>query len=368
MNLLIVTGIFPPDVGGPATYVPRIAGHLHDANWNVEVVTAGETETETSFPYPVHRVPRKAPFRYVQSLPVLKNRAGWADVVYVNGLEFDSFLAGYLHDKPVVQKCVGDRSWERYRNVHGGELGIEDFQESFPGWLPYLERTLHRRISRSSDSYVVPSRFLKTILTKWGIDPSDITVIYNHSHPPESIPESSVSWPGSGRKLLTVGRLVPWKRVPQIIEFLEPLPDWGLIVLGDGPDYEKCLETSRSLDLESRISLKGNVERKVVWQHLREADVLLLNSTYEGFPHILLESMASGTPAVVSNAEGSSELAGFFSEHIHLYDKNRASELVELLKNRHLESFEPPEFPDPLKWETIAGRTGDLLKTRAESR
>ncbi|MFB6347309.1 MAG: glycosyltransferase family 4 protein, partial [bacterium] len=287
MNLLIVTGIFPPDVGGPATYVPRIANVLNDRGWNVEVITAGHTEADLEFPYPVHRVPRSAPGRYRESVPTIIDRAGWADRLYVNGLEMDNYLAGFFHSCPRIQKCVGDRSWERYRNSGRGELDIDEFQECNPDFRTWLERSIHRHVTRGSDEFIVPSHYLKSILAKWGIPTEDITVIYNHSHPPQSIPDEPISWPGSDLKMLSVGRLVPWKRVPQLIKRLPNLPRAGLVVLGDGPERSRCRKTINRASVAGRVELKGNVDRPVVWQHLREADLLVLNSTYEGFPHIL---------------------------------------------------------------------------------
>lgn len=39
MRILITTGIFPPDIGGPATYVPQIASGLSERGHQVKVLT-----------------------------------------------------------------------------------------------------------------------------------------------------------------------------------------------------------------------------------------------------------------------------------------------------------------------------------------
>lgn len=366
MNLLILTGIFPPDVGGPATYVPRIAGYLHSEGWDVEVITTGIRRAERNFPYPVHRMPRSSPGRYARTIPKIIERSDWADVLYVNGLEQDHYVSGYFHDSPSVQKCVGDRSWERYRNNHRGSLEIEEFQQKYPGLLSWLERGLFRTVNGASDEYVVPSHFLKSILTDWGLSEEKITVIYNHSHPPETIPEERVAWPADGMKLLTVGRLVPWKRVHQIIELFPELSEAGLIALGDGPEFDRCSQAREQSGVDDRVELKGNVPRPVVWQHLRDADVLVLNSTYEGFPHILLEAVETGTPVVAADSGGSAELAEFFPNRIHLYERESPHQLIDRVHSLDTTGFEPPEFPEPLRWNTIARQTRNLLKGTLE--
>ncbi|MGH7855709.1 MAG: glycosyltransferase, partial [Candidatus Binatia bacterium] len=63
MRVLITTGIFPPDIGGPATYVPKIAGALQEAGHQVSVVTLGDASGSdgATYTFEVRRVPRGLP-------------------------------------------------------------------------------------------------------------------------------------------------------------------------------------------------------------------------------------------------------------------------------------------------------------------
>ena len=59
MNILITTGIYPPDVGGPATFVPQIADKLSIKN-NVNVITFSEIVNNTEkTKYEVTRIKRR---------------------------------------------------------------------------------------------------------------------------------------------------------------------------------------------------------------------------------------------------------------------------------------------------------------------
>jgi len=362
MNLLILTGIFPPKVGGPATYVPRIARSLKNQGWSIEIITVGLDKAEESFPYPVHRVPAGKWKRIPRAIKRITNRSKWADRIYVNGMEFENFLSRVFSNTPFIEKIVGDRSWERYRNRQRGTLDIDSYQKSTPPFHSRMERLLQHRMAQKADCIVTPSRYLKQIVAQWDVDREQIEVIYNSAYPPRSIPDETVDWPGTGRKLLTVGRLVTWKRIPQLIQALDTTADDGLIVLGDGPEMNSCRETVHALGLDGRVSLKGSVPKAVVWQYLKQSDLLVLNSTYEGFPHILLEAMATGTPVYAAGSGGSKELAEFFPQRIKTYPPRQDDVLCSLLDGKYPARFDPPRFPKPLRWETIVEQTDRLLK------
>ena len=61
MRIVFLTGIWPPDVGGPATHGPDFARFLRDRGHKVEVVTMGDT-APSERPVPVHWVRRDLPF------------------------------------------------------------------------------------------------------------------------------------------------------------------------------------------------------------------------------------------------------------------------------------------------------------------
>jgi len=60
MNIVIAAEIFPPDIGGPATYARQLAAALRAQGHAVRVITYGELKQ--SFPFPVTYVSRRIPF------------------------------------------------------------------------------------------------------------------------------------------------------------------------------------------------------------------------------------------------------------------------------------------------------------------
>jgi GalNAc-alpha-(1->4)-GalNAc-alpha-(1->3)-diNAcBac-PP-undecaprenol alpha-1,4-N-acetyl-D-galactosaminyltransferase len=112
---------------------------------------------------------------------------------------------------------------------------------------------------------------------------------------------------------ITVTRLVEQKGIDVLLkataQAFERLPDWRLAILGDGPlrDYLQAL--AGELGIASRVDWLGYVEDPT--PYLKAAKFFVLTSRFEGSPNALLEAMACGLPAIVSNASpGPLELVG----------------------------------------------------------
>ena len=110
--------------------------------------------------------------------------------------------------------------------------------------------------------------------------------------------------------VLFVGRLDPQKAPFVLLEAFERLiarhSDWQLLFVGDGPLRSSMTEWATKHRLNSNVCFAG--WRPDVPELLKTADVLVLPSLWEGMPNIVLESMASGLPVVVSRVEGTEEL------------------------------------------------------------
>lgn len=85
-------------------------------------------------------------------------------------------------------------------------------------------------------------------------------------------------------------------------------PDLTLLIVGTGPDAERLETLAKTLGVEDSVIFSGNVERAVALRYLKASDVFVLNTRYEGFSHLLLESSAVGTPIVTTKVGGNPEL------------------------------------------------------------
>src|SRR5947207_3433565 len=100
MNVLVVTGIFPPDHGGPAGYVPRLAAQFARRGHSIEIICLSDRvdHDDAAYPFGVHRIRRGLfwPWRILLTIFKIWRAALRHDLIYVNGLGAESALAALL--------------------------------------------------------------------------------------------------------------------------------------------------------------------------------------------------------------------------------------------------------------------------------
>jgi glycosyltransferase involved in cell wall biosynthesis len=310
MRILITSDIFPPHVGGPATYVPRIAAELARRSHQVVVVTYSIVQShaaDTSYPFSLVRVMAAEPRwrRLPRTLSAILTHGRHADLIYANGLVTESVLANYALRKPIVAKVVGDLAWERSRDKGWIHDDIERFQTR--RYSPKVELMRWRRNFSYArmGSIIVPSGYLKKmVLQYWGLPADRVQVVYNSFEPSasDSVP---VDLPLNTKyRLITVCRLTTWKGVDGLIEAVAGMPEVGLVIVGDGPEWDGLHRLAQRLGLAGRVHFAGRVPQEQVYAYLRACDVFVLNSTYEGLPHVVLEALAAGLPVVATCVGG----------------------------------------------------------------
>jgi glycosyltransferase involved in cell wall biosynthesis len=311
VRILIVTGIFPPDIGGPATYVPQIAEGLAQRGHAVTVVTLSDRldHEDGGYPFRVIRLPRRAfrPWRMGRTVLVLLRLGRRADVLFVNGLALESVLANFVLRKPLVMKVVGDLAWERATGRGWTADDFETFQRRRYGLRIELLKALRSWWTRRADRVIVPSRYLARGVAGWGVPAEKIVVIYNAVEPVDGVEPLPVLL-RTPVKAVTVGRLVPWKQVNGLLEALTEVPELGLVVVGDGPERPRLERRARELGVSDRVYFAGQRSKKEALGLMAACDLFVLNSAYEGLPHVVLEAMALGLPVVATAAGGTPEV------------------------------------------------------------
>jgi Glycosyltransferase len=144
-------------------------------------------------------------------------------------------------------------------------------------------------------------------VVKWGVPAEKVVVIYNAVEIPDSIEPLPVPLK-TPIKAITVGRLVPWKRVNRLLEALEKIPELGLVVVGDGPERPRLERMAQDLGVSDRVYFAGQRSKRETIGLMAACDFFVLNSTYEGLPHVVLEAMALGLPVVATAVGGTPEV------------------------------------------------------------
>ncbi len=333
LRILIVTGIFPPDIGGPASYVSTIAARLAARGHRITVLTLSDQPEygDEALDFQVARISRQwfKPLRWLITLTSTIRLGRQADVVFVNGLAMEAAFANLLLRKPMAQKVVGDLAWEQARNRGWTKDELETFQTERYGVRLEALKLLRTWWTRRAHRVIVPSRYLARVVHGWGVAEKEISVIYNASESGNGTAPVAVPLEGT-MKLVTVGRLVSWKRVDAVIEAVAQSVGTGLIIVGDGPEREPLEKLARHLGIAERVHFAGPRSRTEVLGLMAACDVFVLNSTYEGLPHVVLEAMSLGLPVVATAVGGTPEVVE--SERNGLLIQPDQSALVQTLK------------------------------------
>jgi len=304
LRAVIVSGIYPPDIGGPATHARDLAIALRRRGHAVTVLTLGCGPREAG----VVRVPRSWPWPMrlmVVFLWLLVRRRRY-DVVYATGLEVPAVWGCRVAGRPVVVKVVGDPAWERGRRLGVVSSDFEAYQRVPPrNARDTLHRFVRDRTLVAATAIVTPSNYLREVVRRWVRHEREVAVIQNGveriSNPSrEHRPEGSI-------RLLSVGRLVSHKNVATVIRAVARVPGAVLHVVGEGPELTALRSTATKEHVTDRVSFLGVRTRTEVFAELAWCDVFVSASGYEGLPHTVLEALVAGVPVVSSDAGGTGE-------------------------------------------------------------
>jgi glycosyltransferase involved in cell wall biosynthesis len=298
-----VSGIWPPDVGGPASHAPEVAGFLAARGHEVEVVVTADSAPAAA-EYPVRWVSRRLPpgVRHAEGVRVVASRARWADVVYTTGMFGRSSLGGLLARRPVVVKLTADPAYERARRWGWFDGTLADFQRDRGRRTLPLRRVRDLDLRRAAH-VVTPSAYLRELVLGWGVPGARVTVLPN---PAPAAPELRgrdelrAELGFDGPTLVFAGRLTAQKSLPLGIEAARRA-GVALVVAGDGPDRA-------ALEAAGGARFLGAMPRERVLELFRAADAALLSSSWENFPHTVVEALAVGTPVIATRTGGVAEV------------------------------------------------------------
>lgn len=406
MNILITTGIFPPDIGGPATQLKHLIKEILSRNpdFKITVLTFGskknsKIETEE---YKIIKISKNIPrpfrnfFYFTNTL-----RLGFkSDIIY----SWDLYAAGFFSfltkkifpGKKLIIRFVGDSAWERYFNKFSTPSIRDNFQFSIPdniiefqnkkyGLRIEFKKWLRKKMLASADFVVVPSEFMKEIAIKIGVDNGRIRIINNSveylfgtqeieelKKIDKEVCKKNLGFNENGINLVSVSRLVPWKGQECLIEIMPDLikkyENVFLYLIGDGPEFNKLKSKISNLKLENNVFLIGKLSHSEVFKYLKCADMFILNTAYEGMSHTILEAITVGIPVITTNIPSNKEVIedginGFLTDY---NDKGKIFEAIQkIIENPDLKnkfSTESKKKLECFKFEDLVLKTVKMLK------
>ena len=312
MRVVVVSGIWPPDVGGPASHAPDVAAFLLSRGHRVEVVTtaAGPPERRA---YPVRWVSRSLPkgVIHLRTGAEVARRAAGADVVYTTGMFGRSAAGSVVARRPYVVKLTADPAFERARrrSMIGGT--VDEFQQVGGGPVVRALRLARDLELRQAAHVFTPSAYLRDLAVSWGVRADRVSVLPNPAPPLPELSERAElrrSFELSGDTLAFAGRLTAQKSLEVALAALARVDGVTLLIAGEGDRRAPLERRTAELGLEDRVRFLGPQPRERVLELFRAADAVVLSSSWENFPHAVVEALAAGTPVLATAIGGVAEV------------------------------------------------------------
>ncbi len=315
MRVLIATPLYPPEIGGPATFTKILEDELPRRGVSVSVSKFSDV---MHFPKVI---------RHIAYFIRVYNAAHDHDLILAldpvsTGLP--AAIAARFAQKKFLVRIVGDRAWEEGVSGYGVNVPMDLFAKKFFGRPRLMAMKLVQIfVARMAQKVVVPSEFLRVVVSNWGVAKEKIVLVHNSFESEGDLPtysEAREKLRVTGKVIFSAGRLVSWKGFETLVglipDLMDKIPGLTLWIAGEGPLLPRLEGQSMNLQIEERVKFLGRLSRKDLFDRLAASDVFVLNTFYEGFSHQILEAMALGAPVVTTTAGGNPELVTHEKEGI----------------------------------------------------
>lgn len=296
-HIVLATGIFPPEEGGPATYSKLLQDKMPTFGFTVDV-----------FPFrTVRRFPRW--MRHFIYFLKLWRAAFRADIVYAQdtvSVGFPALCAAKFSGRKFLIRVPGDYAWEQSTQRSGVTDSIDDFQHKTYGFSTELLRSIQKFVVSHADLVITPSHYFRDLVRGWVTHQDKVVTIYNGVDFNELGIRADISY--KPQTIITAGRLVPWKGFHELVSLMSEMPEWNLCIAGEGPLRSTLEEHIRNLHLEERVMLLGSIPRNELIKRIQESEIFVLNTHFESFSYQIVEVMRTGTPIVTTKVGNLAEI------------------------------------------------------------
>lgn len=359
-KLLIITGIYPPDIGGPATFIPKFSEEMSKHFEITKIITGTTSKKIQNKNVKIYSPSNNLNllFKKFGIIIEIYNSLKKSDLVFLNGLEIEFFIANFFLKKKYTSKFSGDRFWEKKRSSARNKVEFGDFSKFKISILDNLYNFFYKKFLQNANSIIVPGSYLKNYLKKrYKLEKNKIFFVKNFTTNNQKLSISNTRT----YDFIYIGRFVSHKNIFEIIEFVKNFKNKKLLLVGSGP-LEKEIQNHKS----QNIIIKKNVKQNYVKSLLSDSVYLIINSDYEGLSHTILEAWSSGTIVLAKNNIGNSELLLRDRKYGIIYDellsKNFKDIFYELDNNSTLKNLIMKNSFDKVKKEYSISNLSYYLK------
>lgn len=330
MRILIATGIYPPDIGGPAQYAKNLFNELEKEDHIVWVST--------------YNFERKFPSGLRHLIFFFKSffKATGADFI----IALDTFSAGLpavilgiLFRKKVLLRIGGDFLWETYTS-RGGKLGLVDFYRSIPT-LSLKERIIYnfQKFIFKNSYAIFTTNWQKEIFEKaYFLRTNGVFVIENYYGKKVGVFEPK------NKNFVVAARSVKFKN----LEFLQEI-------------FSELINEEKDLKLE----IVSDVDYEKALEKIRGAYAVILISISDISPNFILDAIRMNKPFIMTKETGLFDRLEKIGIFVDPYNKEEIkSSIISLLDNKNYQEYvdKVKNFNFTHSWSEIAGEFLEIYK------
>ena len=301
---LLASGEATATVLAPVPWFPSQSSRFGDWALNARAPVA-ETRHGIAILHPRYPV---IPWVGMSAAPWLLYRSMVPHVarLLAEGHRFDAIDAHYMYPDGVAATWLGRRfGLPVVITARGTDVNL------IPRYR--VPRRLIQDAIRDAAALVAVSAALKAVLVELGAPDDKVTVLRNGVdtelfRPPGNRAAIRTGLGLTGPALISVGGLIERKGHHRTIEAMRQLPEFTLLIAGEGPEHGRLSALIAERGMADRVRLLGPRPHKDLPALYGAADASVLASSREGWANVLLESMSCGTPVVAANIWGNPEV------------------------------------------------------------
>ncbi|MBU2109664.1 glycosyltransferase family 4 protein [Patescibacteria group bacterium] len=271
MRILIATGIYPPDIGGPATYAKNLADEFLRRGCGVKVIT--------------YSIEKKLPLgirHFVYFLKTIFNFRKTSVIIALDtfSVGLPSVLAAKIFRKKIIIRTGGDFLWENYIESTGNLITLNEFYANMPK-LSLKQKIiffLSKFVLKNCTALVFSSEWQKNIFEKnYGLDSKKSFIIENFYG------EKIASIKPREKNFIFAGRLIKLKN-------LEMLKD----------AFKEASKKDKGIKLE----IVENLPHENLIKKIQKSYAIILPSLSEISPNFILEAISANKPFIMTKETG----------------------------------------------------------------
>lgn len=296
MKILIATGIFPPDIGGPALISQKLTEILPQRGIKVKVLCFSK----------LARYPK--PFRYfIYFLKLLKSIPK-ADMVYClsasPAITLFPLILSKIFQKKIIIRPGGDFLWERVTERDETSLSLKEYYLQREYQKEKLLYSLLNFIFKNADLIIFPTHYLKNLYLNYYDIKKERAELIDYPFPEiKSEVSKTIEKP---KQILFAGRLIRFKNLPRLIEAFSKIKSEGVIlkIIGEGPQKENLKSQVQDLKLEERVIFSESLSHQDLLKEIQKSYLVIIPSIFEPGSFLALECIKLKTPILFTKEAG----------------------------------------------------------------